>query len=95
MYDYPGSYRLQRCEEASMSKKISAKHILELCVTIPLTIISGATALTTLIFMGHNQHWQRATDELIATPIVVAGFGISLTLFIITCVICGRISDGA
>lgn len=72
---------------------ISAKHILELCVSIPLTILPFATAITTLVFMGHNQHWQKMHDELIATPLVVVGFGVGLTMFIITCVICGRISD--
>jgi ABC-type molybdate transport system permease subunit len=75
------------------NKRISAKHTLELCVTIPLTILPAATAVTTLVFMGHNQHWQIIHDELIAAPIIVVGFGLALTMFIITLVTCGRISD--
>lgn len=71
-----------------MSKPMmSARRILELCVTIPLTILPAAAAITTLIFMGHNQHWQVIHDELIATPIIVVGFGLALTMFIITCCI--------
>jgi hypothetical protein len=73
--------------EASMSEHMSARHILELCVTIPFTILPLATAITTLIFMGHNQHWQVVHDELIAAPIIVVGFGMALTMFIITCCI--------
>jgi ABC-type Fe3+ transport system permease subunit len=84
-------YREDNYVEVPVNKrKMSARRILELCITIPLTILPLATAITTLIFMGHNQHWQIIHDELIAAPIIVVGFGTALVMFILTCCIAGE-----
>lgn len=70
------------------------KKALLLSLTISLSIIGLTTAITTLIFMGHNGHWEIAHDELVAAPLIVVGFGTALTMFIVTCCI-SSVADGS
>jgi O-antigen/teichoic acid export membrane protein len=72
---------------------MSLGKIIKLSVSISLTIIGLTTAVTTLIFMGHNNHWQHVTDELIATPLIIVGFCTALTMFIISCVVSDHQSE--
>jgi ABC-type Fe3+ transport system permease subunit len=81
-------YREDNYVEVPVNKrKMSARRILELCITIPLTILPLTAAITTLVYMGHNGHWANIRDEWIATPVVVMGFGVALVMFILTCIL--------
>jgi hypothetical protein len=84
MYDYPGSYRAANCEGESMSKiKNKTPKMLACAFSMLLAIM---TSTTTLIVMAHGDRWSSAHNDLIASPIVVLGFGVALVSFIWACV---------
>jgi hypothetical protein len=80
MYDYPGSYQAANYEEESMSKiKNKTPKMLACAFSMLLAIM---TSVTTLIIMAHGERWSSAHNDLIASPIVVLGFGVALVSFI-------------
>jgi hypothetical protein len=80
MYDYPGSYRVQNYEEASMSKM---KHkVPKMLACAFSTLLSIMLATTTLVLMAHGERWGSVRDDLIASPLIVLGFGVALVSFI-------------
>ena len=66
---------------------MSPMKMFKLTVSISLTVIGLATAVTTLVYMGHNNNWANPANELVGVPLVIVGFSVALTMFIISCVV--------
>jgi hypothetical protein len=79
-------YDLYRSERESMTGTKRLTILFGLFLVI-LGLIAG---ITTLVYMGHNQHWEDIHDELIATPIIVGGFGTALFSLIWTWIVVER-----